>query len=578
MNGKNRNTFLAVKLILLSILSTFVCVSGDTPLKAMHPSFELINFRPPELKPQVTGFGWLSNGDLVFSHWNGVQSLVHTRQDSGMVYIMKGTGGDNPQNVTYKVFAKKLEDVLGMIVINDSIYISGGTTLTRLIDTDKDGVADKFDTIWHDEKPRGRHEFFFGLVEQQGKIYGLLSSQKDGNVINPNRGTWIVIDIKTKKMEVLAAGLREPNGINIGPDGEFFSPDVQGNWLPSCKLNHLVKGRFYGYRSNIPSGWENLPDAAPAIYLPQIDMCRSPSNPLVLREGPYKGQMIMGDVSYGGLSRIFLEKVGGEYQGCVFDFAGGLESGMEKIAYGPDGMIYLGGMGSMGGWWAWDSPLKSWTLFGLQKIKPTAKTVFEMKAVRSKGSTTLEIEFTEPAGVGAAIASNYAVSTWHFTPTVNYGGPPIDSQPLPVISVNLSADKMKATLTFTKLVEKYLVYIKLANGIKSATGGAPWVNRTYYTLNKFGPGVDVTSPVRSPDSNQKKVAARFNAVYGVNQLILPDKTAFELSLFNLQGLRITTFKGFGNLIVQATPTMPNGIYTISGKVGGARFAQKLLLK
>jgi hypothetical protein len=545
----------------------------------MHPSFELINFRPPELKPQVTGFGWLANGDLVFSHWNGVQALVHTRQDSGMVYIMKGAGGDNPQNVTYKVFAKKLEDVLGMTVVNEEIYVSGGTTVLRLVDNDKDGVADKYDTIWHDEKKRGRHEFFFGLVEQQGKLYGLLSSEKDGAIKNPNRGTWISIDIKTSKMEVLAAGLREPNGISIGPDGEFFSPDVQGNWLPSCKLNHLVKGRFYGYKSNIAGPeWQGLPDAAPAIYLPQIAMCRSPSNPLVLREGPYKGQMIMGDVSYGGLSRIFLEKVGGEYQGSVFDFVGGLESGMEKIAYGPDGMIYLGGMGSMGGWWAWDSPLKSWTLFGLQKIKHTSKTVFEMKAVRSKSSTTLEIEFTEAAGAGAALAANYKVDTWRYVSTANYGGPPVDSVSLPVVSVNLSSDKMKATLTVTGLLEKYLVYIRLGDGIKSATGGNLWVNRTYYTLNKFGPGVDVTSPVRVAAPNQEKELFKFHSLNEIYTLTLPDKVSYNFTLFDLNGTRINTFRGMGSLSIKATSAWPSALYTLSGQINGSRFIQKLYLK
>jgi cytochrome c len=52
-------------------------------------------------------------------------------------------------------------------------------------------------------------------------------------------------------------------------------------------------------------------------------------------EGPYKGQMLHGDVTHGGLARDFLEKINGAYQGAVFRFTQGLEAGVnQKVCCG----------------------------------------------------------------------------------------------------------------------------------------------------------------------------------------------------------------------------------------------------
>ena len=72
---------------------------------------------------------------------------------------------------------------------------------------------------------------------------------------------------------------------------------------------------------------EPPPVAMPAIWLEEYEIGNSPSEPTLIKDGPYKGQMLHGDVSYGGILRDFLEKVNGEYQGAVFRFTGGLEGG-----------------------------------------------------------------------------------------------------------------------------------------------------------------------------------------------------------------------------------------------------------
>ena len=56
-----------------------------------------------------------------------------------------------------------------------------------------------------------------------------------------------------------------------------------------------------------------------------------PTTPVVVEEGPYAGQMFIGDVTYGGLQRADLEKVDGAKQGALFRMTQGLEAGVSRV-------------------------------------------------------------------------------------------------------------------------------------------------------------------------------------------------------------------------------------------------------
>ena len=115
-----------------------------------------------------------------------------------------------------------------------------------------------------------------------------------------------------------------------------------------------------------------------------------------MQDGPYKGQMLHGDVTHGGIKRDFLEKVNGEYQGAVFRFTQGLEAGVNRLCWGPDGALYIGGIGMVGGW-SWKEKQ-----YGLQRMKYNGKPTFEMLAVRAKPQG-FEIEFTDALEAGQEI-------------------------------------------------------------------------------------------------------------------------------------------------------------------------------
>ena len=193
-------------------------------------------------------------------------------------------------------------------------------------------------------------------------------------------------------------GLRTPNGINAVKIGtgenateEIFVADNEGDWLPSSKIVHVSStGKdWFGSRSVDPVGVATMTEKQPVVWLPQGEIGNSPSQMIGIDDGPYKGQMLHGEVTHGGLKRVFVEKVNGEYQGALFRFTQGMEAGINRICKAPDGSMYVGGIGSTGNWGH-----EGGLYYGLQRMEFNNECTFEMLAVRAK-SNGIEIEFTE---------------------------------------------------------------------------------------------------------------------------------------------------------------------------------------
>ncbi|MEO6098202.1 MAG: hypothetical protein ABIW76_22055, partial [Fibrobacteria bacterium] len=243
--------------------------------ETVNPGLKLVNLRADNnFQPMVTGLGFLSDGRLVVAHWGGDHDLLQNLQTQGKVYIISGVTGDTPSPVV-STYAQSLEDPTGMLVKDDKIYVSGGEKLIELPDENKDGKAEAAKIICKIPGTHSRHEFLFGLVFKDGKFWMNPSSAKDNNANsagkqkNPNRGTSMAVDPVTGTFELFAMGLREPNGIGIGPEDELFVPDVQGNYLPANKLINIRKGRFYGFKHDPVEAWDSQKEYPPAVYLPQ---------------------------------------------------------------------------------------------------------------------------------------------------------------------------------------------------------------------------------------------------------------------------------------------------------------------
>ncbi len=113
--------------------------------------------------------------------------------------------------------------------------------------------------------------------------------------------------------------------------------------------------------------------------------------------------------------------------------------------------------------------------FGLQRLtlKNTAKPVFEFQTVRSKGPTTMELEFTQPLKSESGVPANFPVSQWSYIPNAGYGGGRGRSQTLSVKSAQVAADGKKVLLEIEGMKTGMVVYFRLP-GLRSQAGDSLW--------------------------------------------------------------------------------------------------------
>lgn len=471
-------------------------------LEGVHPSYRAVRIRPERFRPRVGGIDWLSDGRMVLVTWD----------PDGSVFLLENTTDETADSVTVMRIAAGLAEPLGVRVVDDRIFVLQKQELTELVDLDGDDVIDEYRCVcsgW--DVTSNFHEFAFGLVERDGFFYANLAIAIDPGGAStegqaPDRGAVIRIDPRTGEYTVVARGLRTPNGIGVGtaiddPRGDVFITDNQGDWLPVSKLLRYREGAFYGSRAVMGERAAALEVDPPVVWLPQGEVGNSPSEVARLPHGRYRGQMVHGDVTHGGLKRTFVEEVDGVLQGCVFRFTQGLEGGVNRVRLGPAGdgaraerSFYVGGIGSAGNW-GQTGKLK----YGLERLDWTGAPVFEPLAVRAF-SNGFEIEMTEPIGTGRGTEpGHYSITRYRYVPTAAYGGPKVDERVLDLASITISPDRRRIFLELDDMAEGFVHHVRLVGPWRSDAGRAPWTTEGWYTLNRVPArtyAVDPVEPVR----------------------------------------------------------------------------------
>ena len=447
-------------------------VPGDQmPLNAVHPSFDMFQAKPSEFHPRIGGIDFIDKDKMVICTWDA----------SGSVYILKNYNTEDPESIEVKQIAKGLAEPLGIKMVDGELYVLQKQELTKLIDTDGDEVIDEYQKVCDSWNVTSHyHEFAFGLVYKEGSFYATLATDLGSEFKEvKDRGKVVRISKDGSEVEVIAEGFRTPNGIAEGPDGALYVADNQGNWIPTSKIVRVEKGKFYGFKH---ADWERVKDYKedpPLVWLPHGEISNSPSQPAILNIGPYKDQMIHGDVTHGGIKRVFIDEVDGVKQGAVFRFIQGLDAGINRTVWGPDGNLYAGGVGS-GGNWRHEGRL--W--YALHRFKYNEKSTFEMLAVRAK-SNGMEIEFTEPIASDELVnADAFEVQQFYYEATEDYGGPKLGVEGLPIKLVNLSADRKKVFLEIGGIKENRVVYIHITKPFKSENNLSLWSTETWYTMTQ----------------------------------------------------------------------------------------------
>lgn len=500
---------------------------------------------------EVGGLVTLPNGNLG----------VSTRR--GDVYVVENPTSTKPY---FRKFASGLHEILGLAYKDGAFYLAQRGELTKLVDTDLDGKADVYETIYAWPLSGHYHEYSFGpKIAPDGSFFvtaNVAFGDEEwwrGESRVPWRG-WTMQIFEDGTMKPWATGMRSPAGPGM-LNGEFFYTENQGDWIGSGGLWHVPKGAFTGHAAGLV--WTDQPNSPlsvkqsdlfaqvderrtrnaegravkpenvvnsefktmaevkaaipqlqlPAVWLPHGILGISTSEPTVIPEGvfePFSGQILVGDQGMSMINRIFLEKINGEYQGAAIAFRSGFRSGVLRMAWANDGSLFVGetnrGWGSAGE-----------ANEGLQRLVFAADSVpFEMKAVRAMPDG-FEVEFTMPVDPKSAedIAS-YSLETHTYKYYSVYGSPPVNMETAKIKGVKLSDDGLRVRIVTDGLKKNYVHNLTL-EGVRSKDRFYSLVHPTaYYTMHNIPAGEslavsqlstrDSSAPVVKKEAAPKPVA------------------------------------------------------------------------
>ncbi len=503
---------------------------------------------PEGIELEVGGLALMPNGNIAAS----------TRR--GDVYVISNPYMLNGSTPYYNKFATGMHELLGLAYKDGAFYCVQRGELTKLVDTNGDGKADVYETVYSWPISGNYHEYSYGPV-----------IMPNGNfMVNTNVGfdgwewwrgkskamwrAWVMEITPDGKMMPYATGLRSPAGQGL-IDGKYFYSENQGDWVGSGHMMQLDRGDFAGHPAGLV--WADRPESPvkartqdiysrvdprfnqgkieddkpdrpyktffevakevpgmklPAVWLPHSVLGTSTSSMIQIpnddKFGPFAGQVLIGDQGQSRLNRVFLEQVKGQYQGAAFTFREGFESGVLRLAWGADGSLFVG-QTSRG----WGS--KGQKDFGLERLVWSGKTPFEMKAVRAMPDG-FEIEFTQPVNKQAAADPDaYSVTGFSYKYHPVYGSNTVREQEHTVDAAIVSEDGKKVRLVIDGLREKYIHEITLSDKIKSADGGNAAVHPTaYYTLNNIPDGAKLNVPKRKKPAMHDHMAMMGNKATG----------------------------------------------------------------
>jgi hypothetical protein len=430
------------------------------------------------------------------------QIAVTTRR--GDLWICSGAYADDLSQVTWKKFAQNLHEPLGMFWKDGALYLTQRPEVTKITDADQDGLADTFQTICSDWGISGDyHEYAFGSEpDKNGDIWVVLCLTGSSGAAADWRG-WCVRVTPDGTMIPTASGIRSPGGIGFNASGDVFYTDNQGLWNGSSSLKWLKPGSFQGNptgnkfhqlaklpappdvtdKSRVLAEHLKFPDyIPPAVVLPHAKVGQSPTGIACDQSGgkfgPWENQLYIGEQTHSQVQRVCLEQVNGIYQGAVFHFLDGFETGLIPIRLDQEAGILFAG-GSNRGWASRGSKP-----FTLERVKWTGKVPFEILTMTANNDG-FTLNFTEPVDpASAGNPASYAMQAWTYILQSGYGSPEVDQATPQITAATVAADRKSVRLKIDGLVRGHVHHLT-SKAVTSATGQALWHPDAYYTLNEI---------------------------------------------------------------------------------------------
>ncbi len=377
--------------------------------------------------------------------------------------------------VTWRRFASGLHHALGMVINKDGIFVQCRDQLMRLHDLNDDGEADFYECFSNAfETSAAGHDFICGLErDPQGNFY----------MVSGNQGL-VRISPDGKRVDVMAEGFRNADGVGILSDGTITVPCSEGGWTPASMIcavrdesvandvndasqsaNRAVP--FFGYGG--PR--DGNPPELPLAYIPRGLDNSSGGQTFVSsgRWGPLSDQLIHFSFGTGAHFLVLRDEVDDQLQGAIVPLPGEFRSGAHRGRINPaDGQLYVSGMAGWGSYTPDDGCFQRVRYTGKRAQLPLGFHVYE---------NGISITFSEPVDpVVAALPESHFAQMWNYRYSSAYGSPEYSTShfgtpghdPLAIRSAHVSTDRRTLFIELPELQPVNQLHLRLRTNVEDA--------------------------------------------------------------------------------------------------------------
>lgn len=421
----------------------------------------------------VSGHDFFANGDAAICTAHGDVWRV-----SGLT--------DGLERLTWKRFATGLFQPLGLKIVDEKVCVVGRDQITRLHDRNADGEADYYENVNNEgQVTLNGHEYVTCLeTDSHGNFYYL---KGDSGSRTQHDGCLLRVSPDGQKLEVFATGLRNANGLGIGPRDEISVAPQEGEWTPASGIFFVKQGGFCGamqihHRPQPPTDFDR-----PICWLPRrVD--NSSGGQVWVPEGkwgPLGGQLL--HLSYGQCTMLLVLRESlennAQVQGGAVTLPGKFASGVMRGRFHPiDGNLYVSGLR---GW------VTNATADGcFQRVRYTGQPLATPVQMRTYANG-IALTFSEPLDRDRAEdPDSYRLEQWNYRWSAEYGSPELKPSQLGVEgresvyveSASLLPDQRTVFLEIASLAPVW----QLAIQCRVAPAGSEHQTRALYcTLHKI---------------------------------------------------------------------------------------------
>ncbi|MFN8854488.1 MAG: hypothetical protein ACK50P_02930, partial [Planctomycetaceae bacterium] len=235
---------LGLSALVCGLIPSLVRAEDKPPVEADY--YKITTFEvPKDVVLEASAFQLMPNGQLA----------VASRR--GEIWMVSNPFAGEIKATQFKRFAHGLHEVLSLAERDGWLYLVQRSDVSRIKDSDGDGVADIFEVVNDEWEISGDyHEYAFGSkFDAEGNLWVVLCLTGSFSSDVKYRG-WCVRITPDGRLIPTTSGIRSPGGIGANLAGDMFYTDNQGPWNGTCGLKHLSPGKFVGH----PGGfkWYNL--------------------------------------------------------------------------------------------------------------------------------------------------------------------------------------------------------------------------------------------------------------------------------------------------------------------------------